>query len=257
MARLAPGHDLGAQDVTVKSRIKDMARERLHLRVFAERSLPRGVDRFLDVRMAFPDLEFDTILDVGANVGQSAERFLMEFPDALIYCFEPGDEAFALLSRKYGHLGRVRCLDIALADFEGDGSVMVGETSDLTRLVRDPGSRPPVGARTVPVTTVDAYCASSGIARINYLKVDTEGGDLAVIEGADRMIGLGAIDLIEVEVGLNPCNSWHVPLAEMQGHLERRGCYLFGFYEQASERGFSGASYLRRANALFVSTALA
>jgi len=41
------------------------------------------------------------------------------------------------------------------------------------------------------VTTVDAYCAAQGIERVDYLKVDSEGHDLAVLQGAAGMLEVG------------------------------------------------------------------
>ena len=50
-------------------------------------SLPHGIDPCYDLARRGIDLR--TILDVGANVGQSALTMLETFPKAEIHCFEP------------------------------------------------------------------------------------------------------------------------------------------------------------------------
>jgi hypothetical protein len=53
----------------------------------------------------------------------------------------------------------------------------------------------------VPVTTVDDYCAEHDIGRIDFLKVDAEGHDLAVLKGARGAIDEGRVRLIQFEFG--------------------------------------------------------
>ena len=50
------------------------------------------------------------------------------------------------------------------------------------------------------MTTVDAYCAAEGIERVDYLKVDAEGHDLAVLQGAAGMLEVG-VRFVQFEFG--------------------------------------------------------
>jgi hypothetical protein len=99
----------------------------------------------------------------------------------------------------------------------------------------------------VAMQTGDQFCAAHGIAAIDYLKVDTEGYDLKVCQGFRSMIERQAIALIQVECGINPDNSRHVPLAKFQNFLA--GYLLFRLYDQKVSRQ---KPRLRRANAVFV-----
>ena len=49
--------------------------------------------------------------------------------------------------------------------------------------------------------TVDEFCAANQIDRIHFLKIDVEGHELAVLRGANRMIGGGKVDYIQFEFG--------------------------------------------------------
>ena len=51
------------------------------------------------------------------------------------------------------------------------------------------------------MTTVDRYCAEHEIARIDPLKLDVEGHELDVFDGAARMLSQRRIGLVAVEFG--------------------------------------------------------
>jgi hypothetical protein len=53
----------------------------------------------------------------------------------------------------------------------------------------------------VRITTVDDFCQSNGIDRIHLLKLDVEGYELKVLEGASRLLAARAIDFIQFEFG--------------------------------------------------------
>ena len=100
--------------------------------------------------------------------------------------------------------------------------------------------------------SLDRFTRSQGIEHIDFLHVDTEGHDLEVLRGADRLLGSGGVDLIEVEAGMNPQNGTHVPIELLKRHLEERDYSLFALYEQVREV-YERKPHLRRVNAVFVS----
>ena len=55
---------------------------------------------------------------------------------------------------------------------------------------------------TVDIVTLDEFCQTKRIDQINYLKIDTEGGDLEVLKGAANMLTEQRIDFVEVEAGI-------------------------------------------------------
>jgi hypothetical protein len=72
--------------------------------------------------------------------------------------------------------------------------------------------------------------------QIDFLKVDTEGYDLKVLEGAERLLRSGAVAFIQVEAGMNPHNVKHVPLEVLKMHLEGRGYTLFALSSRLPNR---------------------
>jgi len=216
---------------------------------------PRGTDCFADIKTWLPHLHIDTVFDVGANIGQSAHSYLANFAHARIYCFEPVSDTHRQLEARLHGRDNVRIFKLALGAEEGPGTMVLEGQSDMFFLRRR-GNELAIGNNSpieqVAVETLDNFCADQRIADINYLKIDTEGADLDVLKGAERMLSGQHIDAIEAECSMNGRNTRHVGLPTLADFLERRGYLLFGVYEQVHEWP-TGAPNLRRANPVFIS----
>ena len=104
----------------------------------------------------------------------------------------------------------------------------------------------------VEVITLDEFCRTQAIAAVQFLKIDTEGGDLDVLKGGEGLLSGQKIDLIEVEAGMNPGNRRHVPFQSFKDYFDARGYLLFGLYDQVPE-WTTGEPQLRRTNPVFIS----
>jgi FkbM family methyltransferase len=220
-------------------------------------SMNRGVDLFRDIRTLLPRLHLRTIFDVGANEGQSAEEYLKKFPDAQIYCFEPVSATYEKLCHRLSAKPRVRSFNLGLGKEEGAAKILCRGPSTVFRMTTlwgEAAHLPSGPTESIKMVTIDKFCKDNGTSEINYLKVDTEGGDLDVLKGAESMLGRQRIDLVEVEAGMNPFNEWHVPFENLKSFLEARHYYLFGIYEQFGEFP-TREPHLRRTNCVYISEA--
>lgn len=104
----------------------------------------------------------------------------------------------------------------------------------------------------VSVDTVDGICDRHHISRIDFLKIDTEGSDMAVLEGAAGLVREQRIVIIQVEASMNSRNSHHVAFGAFQAYFEPRGYRLFAIYEQWPEWP-TGEPHLRRTNPVYIS----
>ena len=57
-----------------------------------------GYDPFQDMKFFLKGVESPTILDVGANIGQSVDLFKTTFPDSRVHCFQPSPSTYSRLS---------------------------------------------------------------------------------------------------------------------------------------------------------------
>jgi FkbM family methyltransferase len=214
------------------------------------RTMPHGADLFTDLRTQLAATPIATIFDVGANIGQSAQHYRDAFPAARLYCFEPVQATFDRLQSSVQGDKNIQCFRLAFGREPGMGEIAVGQHSDQASLTARPADTTHV--ESVTIETLDGFCARHGVERIGLLKIDTEGGDLTVLEGAEKLLADQKIDVIEVEAGMSPRNTRHVPFEAFTAHLGARNYFLFGIYEQVLE-WTTREPNLRRVNPVFIS----
>jgi FkbM family methyltransferase len=237
--------------IDLKRRLAVAMRERYRI----VRSPSRGYDVFFDLSDHIPALAPTVIFDVGANVGQSAEVFLRAYPTAKLYCFEPVSASFhALREALTEKAAQVELHQLAMGAQRGQARIATHGTGTCATMLA-PSTEEYQQSEEIQVDTVDAFCSDAAITRIDYLKIDTEGNDLNVLRGAERLLGRGDAAVVEVEAGMHPENHLHVPLEDLKAHLQEYGYRCFGIYEPVAEWA-TGEPYLRRVNAVFIAPSL-
>ncbi len=195
--------------------------------------------------------DFRTLLDVGANVGQTAGAMAAYFPDAVIHSFEPVAETFLALQRNARRWPNVRAHRLALGGTRGARDIEIRENSELNSLA--PASEPGAQSRVerVDVATLDEFCREEGIETIDVLKTDAQGTDVDVLAGADGLISGGRVAFVYAEVSFQPDDRANTHFDGLNELLVSRRFRLFGFYEQFGG-ALGGEGYLQFCNALYV-----
>lgn len=174
------------------------------------------------------------IFDVGANVGQTAQKYSSAFPKATIYSFEPFPDAFGALQKRFEGNPRVKPVSMALADKKGQIEFHVNEHKGHNSLFPPSESARqvvrPVKVIEVPVTTIDCYCEEQSLDRIDVLKMDIQGGELLALQGAIGMLQRGTIPLIYTEVMFAPTYQHQAEFHQLYSFLSGFGYTLFNFY---------------------------
>jgi len=204
-------------------------------------SFGQGISLSEDLKRS--GVEPKIIMDVGANIGQSAYEFSCTWPSAKVYCFEPVKSTFAELSCNMSSFENVSCHRMAIGNQEGEATIHVHNQSGLSSFSVEEGSR----TERVSVTTLDHISDQMGINQIDLLKVDVEGHEINVLKGANRTLSQGNINSVLIEVGF--LGSRHTPLSDVEAALEPHGFVLASFHDQRSN---PDNNKLVHANALFV-----
>jgi FkbM family methyltransferase len=199
-----------------------------------------------------PDAHIKVIFDVGVNIGQTAKRFRANFLKADIFCFKPFCENFESLKRNLSRQPNTRPLQIALGDFSGAKDVLVDNIPSSQYNSLAPERQPLLQDQACTIERVncitgDDFCKVHHIKRIDILKTDTEGFDVAVLLGFAGMLSEKKISAICIEVGFLSDTS-HTPLRNATDVLADYGYGLAGFYESV----YSCRGALEYTNALFV-----
>lgn len=232
-----------------------------------------------DISARVPGYSFRTILDVGANLGQSCLPLAEALPGARIYAFEPAARSFAKLQANVADHPSIEPMNLALGAATERGAMIAAGTSFDNRLTmpkplaerptlaqalgRAPGGPPPavpepplrkVRRQEVDIVAGADFCRERGIDHISFLKVDTEGHDLEVVRGFGPLLHIA--DFVQVEAATNDYNQTHVPLRDFQTVLGQAGFYLFRIYGEAFEFKFGGRPVSRRCNPVFIHSRL-
>jgi FkbM family methyltransferase len=145
-------------------------------------------------------------IDVGAHRGVFIERALRINPTLQIHAFEPDPRSYAELRAK-PYPASVTIQNLALGDCAEERELwMFGDFSEISSFHWRPLTpglpvEKPTGAVPVKVVTLDSYCSAHGIEHIDFLKIDAEGHDLKVVQGARELLTRGAIDAVQFEFG--------------------------------------------------------
>lgn len=139
----------------------------------------------------------ETAFDIGANIGQNASIMaLVVGPRGRVVAFEPGPTAWSILTRNVQSwapydLAPITVVRQGLSSQIGEG--LLHEAIDLGgfSLEDQPPGPPriaPPGARGIKVelTTLDEFVSQS--SGIGLMKIDVEGHELAVLDGAARIL---------------------------------------------------------------------
>jgi|694.fasta_scaffold00091_29 FkbM family methyltransferase len=147
-------------------------------------------------------------MDVGANVGDySAAMLEFLFPEGVErpvrwIAFEPFPEtAQTLKGRLRPWLSRrvAEIEELALSHQSGVGQLLVLGANEGTNSLVAVADGTDRSAHRVPLETLDRYCQERGIEKIDWLKIDAEGHDAAILVGADRMFSSQRIGAAQFE----------------------------------------------------------
>lgn len=164
----------------------------------------------LNVTMSVVLERGDSVLDIGANVGWVTERASwLVGPGGRVHSFEPSPTIAGLLRRRVAalQLRNVIVNQIALGDsegtailhefaenFGGSSSLALGEeTAPGQHLAREV---------VVEVQTLDAYLKSAHLEAVRFIKMDVQGAEVSVLQGAvETLANNRPVLFVEVERG--------------------------------------------------------
>lgn len=150
------------------------------------------------------------ILDVGANLGLVSLLLADSFPDKRIFSFEPNPRTYADLcdNIRLNQAANVAPIQLALGAKQAILPFQTSENSRATAKLARAGDDNTVD---IQCTTIDLFVqAQLADSKIAFIKVDTEGHEAAVFQGAQVTLASGIVSAIYYEI----CP----PLAEQAGY---------------------------------------
>ncbi|MCX7638666.1 MAG: FkbM family methyltransferase [Cyclobacteriaceae bacterium] len=149
------------------------------------------------------------IFDVGANVGGyslSLVNILRE-KNIRIYAFEPVYKTFLSCKKNLEKYSFIQVNNLGLGSSNSEAEINVSENnpgvSSIYLLDKFDYNR----KESIKIITLDDFCERESIDLIHFLKIDVEGHEYAVLQGALKMLKANKIQMIQFEFGSGNINS--------------------------------------------------
>lgn len=134
-------------------------------------------------------------IDVGAHHGEITLGYAIHNPGLRIFAFEPNLQAATTL---FGRARNYVVIPMAVAEMDGAAQFHINSFDEASSLLpMDETARRAwkggevlreESVRTVPTIRLDTFMDLLGISRVDFLKIDTQGGDLAVLRSAGKRL---------------------------------------------------------------------
>jgi FkbM family methyltransferase len=146
------------------------------------------------------------VFDIGANIGKYTKILNKYFPkNTTIYSFEPSKYTFSKLKKNYNKISRINLYNFGFSNHKGKLDLFSDKKeSGLASVYRrrlDHFDIEMSHKEVVEMRTIDEFCKESNIKKILFLKIDVEGHELEVLEGAKTMLESKNIKNIQFEFG--------------------------------------------------------
>ena len=146
--------------------------------------------------------KFDTCIDVGANFGL-VSVYLSQLSDRVI-AFEPEPTNLYRLKKilEANHCSNITVIPQAVSDKCGIICLFIADASSHHSLGLAHSNQNINRKMDVETTTLDKFCADNNISKISVLKIDVEGFELEVVEGARNLLSNKLIDYLIFEISI-------------------------------------------------------
>lgn len=192
----------------------------------------------------FKNYNIDVVIDVGANIGQFGGELRNLGYKGQIISFEPTSDAFSKLKKNAQNDALWQIHNYSLGDFDGESTINISKNSvsssllnNLPQLVESAPSAVFVSTETIQVKKLDSIFSNFNIEGKNiYLKIDTQGYEYKVIQGANN--SLEKIVGLQVEMALIPTYEENVSFHDLSQILIEKKFNITsiesGYYDKTS-----------------------
>jgi FkbM family methyltransferase len=150
------------------------------------------------------------LIDIGAYIGQTTKMFVEKFPQNRVFCFEPLKNSFFRLQKNTRFYQNVFAYNLAIGNHNGTVSLYVTEMEKASSLLVIDNNYlrfqnkylssllAPRREESVQMDTLDNIMFSFGEINIGLLKIDVQGGELLVLDGAKETLKRTKIVVLEM-----------------------------------------------------------
>lgn len=179
------------------------------------------------------------IFDVGAHYGETQQVFEDICPTAQIYCFEPFKSSFDILSEHTKNSPFTQIFNFGFSNTKGAldfNSNMADPTNsilDLDERAADTWELETLAPNqkiSCDFTTLDDFLEKENIEHIDILKLDVQGAEYKILQGAQKTLDAKIIKNIYMEIIIAPTYQDQWPLERYVELMQKNGYHLHGLF---------------------------
>ena len=199
------------------------------------------------------------IIDVGANKGQSIEKYLKIFDKPIIHSFEPIKKDFNFMHNKFKNNKNIILNNFAVGNKNEEKEFNIAKktsTSSFNKInlgtdwlkVRSKQYNTTEegfveSIQKVSVIKLDDYCKDNNINVIDLLKIDTEGYEDKVLEGSLNSIKQNKIKAIVTEIKFDNVYDKYFSFSDIEKFIIPHKFRMVGINLPDSDNLFSGLAF--------------
>lgn len=197
-----------------------------------------GHDWVMDARRFLGAKATGAILDVGANCGQTTKPLAKAFPELPVHCLEPNNALHAKIKERVSFHNNlhVHCCGAGAEDAEMPFFKSTKHESNSFHQEWSHRHGTATDTEMVPVHRIDTFCAKNNIPLVSVLKINAEGFDFKVLQGAEPMLNAKTIQTVYVEVSFGAEADESGRCGDYLNFMESHGYRLLGLFQTAHSK---------------------
>ena len=156
-----------------------------------------------------------TIIDIGAHKGQTSLYFNKQFPNSKVIAFEPCPTLFKELSTNLIGNKNIKAYNFALGN-GNQSAFLTSGNSDLCGQISETATDKSIK---IEIRTLNSIYDFLKIGCIDLMKIDVEGFEINVLEGASNLLSNNLVKLVYLECDFNKDDKQHSYFNEVFEYL--------------------------------------
>lgn len=173
------------------------------------------------------------VIDVGANVGLFTVVFsALIGMNGIVYAFEPERVNYERLKRNIAYSRAYNAIAIKSAVSNEEGEYLLSVTDEKHKAwcsLGIPSAQTHGEVELVPALTLDGFCDEKSLTKVDLIKIDVEGWEMKVVEGAQRMLRSSDSPMLMVEFTEENARNNGTTCAHLYQELDKLGYSLYKY----------------------------
>jgi FkbM family methyltransferase len=184
-----------------------------------------------------------TVVEVGANIGNYTRLFARLVGNkGHVHAFEPVRDNFSRLTSQLSDSTNVSLNQMGVGNTEGEQEILIPsndaqQSSFAAHTIGSWATTDQIRRELVRVVSIDSYLRRNDVDRVNFMKIDVEGSELKVLEGAKECLS-GYRPVIHLEINSDWLKDFMTSPGEIISFLMKHGYRFFYAISPSSIRGY-------------------